>query len=73
MEVDRLHDVAREEQFDRPVSHHAHLAFESGEFAEIKRSQRTLPGRGRRTVRTPPPRVRQRAAGRVGAWAKRRG
>ena len=38
MEVDRLHDVAREEQFDRPVSHHAHLAFESGELAEIKRA-----------------------------------
>ena len=33
-----MHDVAREEQFDRPVSHYAHLAFESGELAEIKRT-----------------------------------
>src|SRR4029077_798803 len=35
-EVDRLNDVAREEQFNRPVAHPAHLAFESRELAEIK-------------------------------------
>src|SRR5260370_8435442 len=35
-EVDRLNDVAREEQFNRPVAHHAHLAFESRELAQIK-------------------------------------
>src|SRR5260370_35221735 len=35
-EVDRLNDVAGEEQFNRPVAHHAHLAFESRELAEIK-------------------------------------
>ena len=57
MEVDRLHDVAREEQFDRPVCQHAHFAFESGKLAEIKHAPKKP---GKKAAEFEPPYFRAR-------------